>query len=62
MDKSLGHIAFHDGAEYFECEGEVYRAQIDNPLDVKGRRFGRWECSRAHFDRYRKLLDRMPSL
>jgi hypothetical protein len=63
-DKSPGHICFANDFEFFEREGEVYRAKITDPLcnlvQVSGKRVesrhGRWECSRPYFDRYRKVL------
>jgi hypothetical protein len=53
IQKSAGHIAFAYGGtvEYFERSGEVYRAPMDNVLDVDGYRHGRWECSRGRWDR-----------
>ena len=63
-EKSPGHICFANGFEFFEREGEVYRAKITDPLctlvQVSGRkvesRHGRWECSRPHFDRFRAVI------
>lgn len=56
--KSAGHICFSaDGREFYEMFGEVYRANLDSVVDVStGARIGRWECSRAQFDRFRTML------
>ena len=58
MKKSVGHIcfAFEDKVEFYAHDGEVYRANTDNPLQTDGRRHGRWECSREHFDRFRDVI------
>lgn len=58
--KSRGHIAWSkDGAfEFYEVRGEVYRAPIGNVFDLDTKaRIGRWEGSRAHFDRFRDVFD-----
>jgi hypothetical protein len=62
--KSAGHICFtSDGkVEFFEVDSpegkQVYRAQAAAPLtDARDtRRHGRWESSRAHFDRHRSVI------
>ena len=58
--KSHGHIGFDGDWEYFEVDGEVYRAPRNAPLaDISGpkpRRHGRWESSRPHFDRFRQHI------
>lgn len=52
--KSEGHIGTRGELEFYEQGGEVFAAPIANPLDLDGyRQGGRWEGSRAHFDRYR---------
>ncbi len=43
--KSVGHVAFFDGSEWFEVDGELFRAALDSIIDNTGRRFGRWESS-----------------
>ncbi len=50
---SAGHIGFsEDGSvEYYEQAGNVFRAPVANTFDIDGRRHGRWEARRAHFDR-----------
>lgn len=55
---SAGHIAFTvDGeVEFYEQGGAVFRAPVANAFDVEGRRHGRWEGSRAWFDRARDRL------
>lgn len=55
VETSVGHIAFSaDGAvEYYEQAGQVFRAPVANAFDVDGRRHGRWEGTRAWFERYR---------
>lgn len=58
--KSYGHICFSGDWEFFEIHGEVYKAPRSAPLaDVSGpkpRRHGRWESSRAHFNRNRQHI------
>jgi len=60
--RSNGHICFAFGGavEFYEQAGEVFRAPIRNAFDVEGRRAGRWECSREHFDRYREVITSEP--
>lgn len=49
MTKSIGHIAFVDGFEYYERDGQIYKASISNVMDVRtSQRIGRWECSLEH--------------
>ena len=55
MAKSSGHIAWSldRSAEFYEVQGEVFRAPIGNAFDVDtNARNGRWECSRSMWDRY----------
>ena len=52
MDKSKGHMFFTKTHEFYEYQGQVYRAWISNPVDIDGCRIGRWECSKAHWDKY----------
>lgn len=55
-DESRGHIAFTPAFEYYERDGEVYRAYVGNPLDAKGyRQGGRWECSISFLPQLRKV-------
>lgn len=58
MTKSTGHITFtSDGlVEFYAQDGQVFRAPISNAIDIHGRRAGRWECSEAHFARYRAVI------
>jgi len=56
MKKSKGHICFWKGFEFFERNGDVFRANTHNPIQTFGARHGRWECSRAHFDHYRAVI------
>lgn len=61
VEPSKGHIAWlDDGArEAYEQGGEVYLAPSDRPLDIHGyRQGGRWEASRAHWERYFDALFR----
>jgi hypothetical protein len=60
--KSPGHITFSGDFEFYEdARGEVYRAPLSNAFDcLTGYRIGRWECSRAHFDRFRQLTGVTP--
>lgn len=54
--KSKGHICFRGSFEFFEGAGEVFRAHVSNVIDTTGRRSGRWECSIAHFERFRAVI------
>lgn len=56
--KSPGHICFSGTFEFYEDDaGDVYRASVDSAFDcLTGYRIGRWECSRAHFDRFRAVI------
>lgn len=43
--KSLGHIGFYGEFEYFTGpDGDLYRANVSWPVQVDGRRWGRWEA------------------
>lgn len=50
VQRSVGHICFACRLEYFERDGEVYRAQSCAPVMPDGYRFGRWEGRRSWFD------------
>ncbi len=56
--KSAGHICFAFGGkvEFYEQDGAVYRAYVHYAFDVNGRRSGRWECDRSHFERNREVI------
>ena len=54
--KSKGHICFSGNFEFYERGGEVFRAHVTNVLDTSGYRHGRWECSKAHFERFKNLF------
>lgn len=61
--KSKGHICFtsDNAVEFFAHGGEVYRAPTSAPLaDMRDRkdpsRHGRWECTVAHFERFRSVV------
>jgi hypothetical protein len=42
---SKGHAAFLGDFEYFfGDDGDLYRANIEWPVQVDGRRWGRWEA------------------
>jgi len=58
MKQSNGHLcfAFDSKVEFYERQGEVYRASSLNPVLSDGYRPGRWECSRDHFDRFREVI------
>jgi hypothetical protein len=58
VERSNGHITFNSGWEWFEVRGEVYKAPQGAPLAdyINGTRHGRWECSRAHFERFKSVL------
>jgi hypothetical protein len=54
--KSNGHILFSGEWEYFTVNGQVYRANVNNPIDIQGYRQGaRWECSLPQWEQYRKI-------
>lgn len=56
-------IATFGGQEFWQdSSGEVYRVAVGNrgyatPCGVPAN--ARWECSRAHFDRFRAVLEGM---
>lgn len=57
--KSVGHLTFaFDGAiEFYEQDGEVYRATVYNgSFGPDGRRHGRWECTIGHYNRYKSVM------
>ncbi len=59
MEKSKGHLTFtSDGEfEFYECAGEVFRAPTGTGnVFENGYRFGRWECDKAHFERFREVI------
>ena len=53
--KSKGHITFNNGLEYYQANGEVYRAPIGNVFDGEYR-IGRWECTITHFERFKNVI------
>lgn len=59
--KSNGHIGYQISAEFgefewYEADGEVYRANARNPVQIDGYRGGgRWECSLVRFERDREF-------
>ena len=47
-------IATADSCDFWQINGEVYRAPKGTGLDTVGHPMGkRWECSRGHWDLYR---------
>ena len=54
--KSKGHICFQGEFEFFARGGEVFRAKLSDVIDIWGYRFGRWECSVAHYERFRSVI------
>lgn len=55
-EQSQGHLGVDaQGREYFERDGEVYRAALDMPVMTDGYRCGRWEGSRSWFDHYHQV-------
>lgn len=56
LRKSVGHLEFAGRFEFYEQDGEVYRAPVGNAFDLEGRRHGRWEGSLAHFRRNRGYI------
>ena len=55
-EKSKGHICHNKTFEFYLRDGEVWRANLGNVLDIDGYRHARWECSEAHFKRYEKII------
>ena len=44
--KSVGHVCYHEGFEYFHCpEGCLYRANVYDPVQLSGYRSGAFECT-----------------
>ena len=47
MKGSIGHVEFIGDYEYYEIAGgDLYRAKINGPIMLDGRRCGRFECTR----------------
>lgn len=53
LARSVGHLAFFGPFEYWQAGQDVYRASLDNVMEILGRhpdgtyigrRFGRFEC------------------
>ena len=59
MKQSKGHLLFtpDESYEYYEQNGQVFRAYTGNAFDLDGYRHGRWECSKAHFERNRSQYE-----
>lgn len=52
LAKSIGHVGFHADKggptyEYYKCGEDYFRADVSTPIDTRGRRFGRFECTEA---------------
>jgi len=57
VEKSKGHICFHGNFEFYERSGEVFRAPLHTGNVFDGEyRIGRWECSKAHFERFKNII------
>ena len=56
VDKSIGHVCFVEGFEYFIREGELFLAPLDNVIMPDGRRCGRWEAPSHMVDSRLKML------
>lgn len=62
--ESKGHICFAkryigemlDTTEFFERDGNVFRAPISDAIMPDGYRTGRFECSKELFDRFKPML------
>jgi hypothetical protein len=58
MEKSIGHIGFFMSTSgemhemYTDAEDQVRNAPVGNVFE-NGRRIGRWECSKHHWDVYK---------
>ncbi len=54
---SKGHLFFYFDFEYFAFEGNIYRANKNNPLDTKGFRNGaRWENKLSRLESLKSIL------
>jgi hypothetical protein len=63
MEKCKGHICFveteYGDYEWYTDGKELYRAPIGNVIDCRtGYRFGRWECSMAHYELFYDVVYR----
>ena len=57
MEKSKGHICFNGEFEFYERNGEVYKAPINaGNVFQNGYRFGRWECSINQFNLFKDFI------
>lgn len=56
MEKSKGHICFNGEFEFYEKQGEVFRANKSNVIDIYGYRIGRWECSIKQFNLFKDFI------
>ena len=57
LEKSVNHIGFAGEFEYyFEGAGHLYKAHINRPVMIDGRRCGRWECGPNQADLRLKMV------
>jgi hypothetical protein len=58
-ERSSGHIGFTvdwpEQREFLQIGDDVYVAFSNAVIMPNGRRTGRWECSRSHYDRYKAV-------
>ena len=51
--KSVGHMGtMWDISEVYRVGDNIYLAHYNLPIMTDGRRYGRWECSVSHWERY----------
>ena len=54
MSPAAVRLGTSEAFDFFDIEGQVYRAPKGAGVDTAGLPMGkRWECSRAHWERYR---------
>ena len=56
MKQSKGHLCFAGNFEFWQNGEEVYRAPIDNPIMTDGRRCGRFESYKWHFEHFKSVI------
>lgn len=55
LEKSLGHLMWLSGYEYFVYGRNVYRAHNTSVVDTTGKRCGRFVCSVLQWDKYKEV-------
>ena len=60
LEHSKGHICFVQGNdtifEYYDREGQIYRAPAYAVIMTDGYRCGRWECSKTHLNLFKDVI------